>query len=72
MPRMGFEPKNSVFERAKRFRAWDRSATVIGASFIHVSETLSYATLYALLHTYEFSFNKKLEGKGPPLPLRLW
>jgi hypothetical protein len=30
MPRVGFEPKIPVFERAKAFRALDRAATVIG------------------------------------------
>jgi hypothetical protein len=31
MPRVGFEPTISVFEKAKTFHALDRAATVIGA-----------------------------------------
>jgi hypothetical protein len=52
MPRMGFEARVLVFERAKTFRALDHAATMIGTSYIQVSETNRYATLYALLHTY--------------------
>jgi hypothetical protein len=32
MPRVDFEPKISVFERAKTFHALDRAATAIGDS----------------------------------------
>jgi hypothetical protein len=33
MPRVGFEPKIPVFERAKTVHASDRKATVIGDTF---------------------------------------
>jgi hypothetical protein len=38
MPRVGFEPTNPVFERAKIFHALDRAATVIGCNIIKVME----------------------------------
>jgi hypothetical protein len=34
MPRVGFEPKIPVFERAKTVHALDRAATVIGYTVI--------------------------------------
>jgi hypothetical protein len=32
MPQVGFEPTNSVFERAKTVHALDRAATVLGTT----------------------------------------
>jgi hypothetical protein len=35
MPRVGFEPTIPVFERAKTIHALDRTATVIGSTYIN-------------------------------------
>jgi hypothetical protein len=44
MPRVGFEPMISVFQRTKIFRALDRSATVIGSLYFqHRYFRASYA-----------------------------
>jgi hypothetical protein len=36
MPRLGFEPTISVFERAKTVHSLDRSATVIGMTAVTI------------------------------------
>jgi hypothetical protein len=38
MPRMGFEPTTSVFERAKTVYVLDRTATMIGACNLYFSK----------------------------------
>jgi hypothetical protein len=53
MPRVGFEPTNPVFERAKTVHALDRAAAVIGRSLrylVRIKDKSIDIPIHNLLH----------------------
>jgi hypothetical protein len=57
MPRVGFEPTISLFERMKTFRVLDRAATVIGCCGLTV---LYFIFRKNLLYKYIFAYVKSI------------